>query len=89
MMLWVEMHGAGPASKAGVTNFDVAQYADDLPWLAGVTQVGGGVCGWAMGGRGVWVWWCRRVGFGVCGVWGVGWPGARVRVWDLPLRPCS
>jgi hypothetical protein len=40
MMLWVEMHGAGPATKAGVTNFDVSQYAEDLPWLAGVTQVG-------------------------------------------------
>ncbi|KAI8463483.1 MAG: hypothetical protein J3K34DRAFT_526974 [Monoraphidium minutum] len=38
MMLWVEMHGAGVAAKAGVTNFDVAQYAEDLPWLAGVTQ---------------------------------------------------
>jgi hypothetical protein len=39
MMLWIEMHSAG-AAKAGVTNFDVSQYAGDLPWLASVTQVG-------------------------------------------------
>jgi len=38
MMLWIEMHSAG-ATKAGVTNFEVSQYAGDLGWLANVTQV--------------------------------------------------
>lgn len=46
MMLWIEMHSSG-ATKAGITNFDVSQYAEDLPWLAGITQVREGACYWA------------------------------------------
>lgn len=37
MMLWCELHGAGGA-KGGLTNFDPAEYAGDLPSLRGTTQ---------------------------------------------------
>jgi len=37
MMLWCELHGAG-GGKGGVTNFDPAEYAGDLPSLRASTQ---------------------------------------------------
>ncbi len=49
MMLWCELHNAS-GIKGGITNFDPAEYEQDVTWLSSITQVGGWVGGWA-GGR--------------------------------------
>lgn len=38
MILWVDMHSATAGSKPGITNFDKAEYACDLPYLQSVSQ---------------------------------------------------